>query len=57
MKYYLSFLSFFLIASTSFGQVDTTQKIIPGHTNSPGQEQKPYVILISADGFRWDYAE
>ena len=57
MKYYLSFLSFFLIVSTSFGQVDTTQKIIPGHTNSPGQEQKPYVILISADGFRWDYAE
>jgi predicted AlkP superfamily pyrophosphatase or phosphodiesterase len=56
MKYYLSFLFFFLIASTGFGQVDTTQKIIPDRTNSLQQEQKPYVILISADGFRWDYA-
>ena len=57
MKYYLSFLFFLLITSASFGQVDTTQKIIPGRTNSPEQEQKPYVILISADGFRWDYAQ
>ena len=57
MKYYLSFLFFLLITSTGFGQADTTQKIIPGRTNSPEQEQKPYVILISADGFRWDYAQ
>ncbi|MFI5157542.1 MAG: alkaline phosphatase family protein, partial [Sphingobacteriales bacterium] len=57
MKYYLSFLFFLLIVSTSFAQVDTTQKIIPGRTNSPKQEKKPYVILISADGFRWDYAK
>ena len=57
MKYYLSFLFFLFITSTSFGQVDTTQKIIPGRTNSPEQQQKPYVILISADGFRWDYAQ
>ncbi|WP_158988956.1 ectonucleotide pyrophosphatase/phosphodiesterase [Mucilaginibacter sp. L196] len=57
MKYYLSFLVFLLITSASFGQVDTTQKIIPDRTNSPEQQQKPYVILISADGFRWDYAQ
>ena len=39
-----------------FGQ-DTTQYIIPGRENAPNQEQKPYVILISADGFRYDLAE
>ncbi|MBD1367082.1 alkaline phosphatase family protein [Mucilaginibacter sp. ZT4R22] len=37
--------------------VDTTQQIIPGRKNSIAQQQKPYVILISADGFRWDYAD
>ena len=36
---------------------DTTQKIISGRTNSQEQQQKPYVILISADGFRYDYAQ
>ncbi len=36
---------------------DTTQHIIPGRFNSPEQQQKPYVILISADGFRYDLAD
>ncbi|MEO6314066.1 MAG: ectonucleotide pyrophosphatase/phosphodiesterase [Chitinophagaceae bacterium] len=36
---------------------DTAQKIIPGRANSPAQQEKPYVILISADGFRYDMAE
>src|SRR5574338_438511 len=36
---------------------DTTQKIISGRINSPEQQLKPYVILISADGFRYDYAD
>jgi predicted AlkP superfamily pyrophosphatase or phosphodiesterase len=44
-------------SSNSFGQTDTSQKIIPGRKNSPEQQQKHYVILISADGFRHDYAE
>ena len=39
-----------------FGQ-DTVQKVIPGRVNSIKQQKKPYVILISADGFRWDLAE
>lgn len=56
MKRYLIFIclacSFFVHA-----QPDTTQKIIEGRRNSPGQQQKPYVILISGDGFRYDYAE
>src|SRR5450432_1296841 len=36
---------------------DTIQHIIPGRYNSPGQLKKPYVILISADGFRYDLAD
>ncbi|TFF34421.1 alkaline phosphatase family protein [Mucilaginibacter psychrotolerans] len=36
---------------------DTTQKVIPGRKNSLAQQKKPYVILISADGFRWDYVD
>nr|WP_294944729.1 ectonucleotide pyrophosphatase/phosphodiesterase [uncultured Mucilaginibacter sp.] len=37
--------------------VDTVQKVVPGRRNSLAQQKKPYVILISADGFRWDYAD
>jgi predicted AlkP superfamily pyrophosphatase or phosphodiesterase len=36
---------------------DTAQQIMPGRTNSARQEQKPYVIYISADGFRYDLAD
>lgn len=39
-----------------YGQ-DTTEQIIAGRKNSLAQQQKPYVILISADGFRHDFAE
>lgn len=35
---------------------DTTQKIIEGRKNDKSQLNKPYVILISADGFRSDFA-
>lgn len=38
----------------SFGQ-DTAQRVVSGRANQPGQQDKPYVILISADGFRYDY--
>jgi predicted AlkP superfamily pyrophosphatase or phosphodiesterase len=38
-------------------QADITQHVIPGRHNSKQQEQKPYVILISADGFRYDLAD
>lgn len=38
-------------------QVDTSQRMIKGRKNSPAQQQKPYVILISADGFRYDYLD
>ena len=36
---------------------DTTQRIIAGRSNSAQQQTKPYVILISADGFRYDLAD
>ena len=33
------------------------QRVNPDSRNSVAQQQKPYVILISADGFRYDYAK
>jgi len=36
---------------------DTMQYMIPGRTNHPDQLKKPYIILISADGFRYDLAD
>ncbi|RWY54055.1 alkaline phosphatase family protein [Mucilaginibacter gilvus] len=44
-------------SGVAFAQLDTLQRVIPGRANSAEQQKKPYVILISADGFRWDYAE
>lgn len=53
---------FFLLAclfwqGLAHAQVDTVQRVITGRYNSPAQLEKPYVILISADGFRYDYAD
>ncbi|WP_243745569.1 ectonucleotide pyrophosphatase/phosphodiesterase [Segetibacter sp. 3557_3] len=45
-----------IVFTGALGQ-DTVQQIIPGRTNSITQQQKPYVILISSDGFRADMAE
>jgi len=50
----ITFQLFVLIVS---GQADTSQKVIEGRKNSLEQQQKPYVIMISADGFRYDYAQ
>lgn len=38
-------------------QLDTAQHINKESKNSVAQQKKPYVILISADGFRHDYAQ
>lgn len=52
------FLLFFLCCSIFvWSQPDTIQKIISGRMNSAEQQKKPYVIMISSDGFRFDYAE
>ena len=40
-----------------FSQPDTVQRVIGGRQNSIEQQVKPYVIMISIDGFRHDYAE
>lgn len=53
----LVLFSFFFACSMAAIAQDTTQQIIAGRTNSAEQQDKPYVILISADGFRYDYAE
>jgi predicted AlkP superfamily pyrophosphatase or phosphodiesterase len=57
MKKHVFLLFWLTCAITAFAQVDTIQKIIPGRKNSDEQQNKPYIILISADGFRYDYAE
>ena len=49
----LLLLSFFLF----FAQTDTAQVINLDRKNAVEVISKPYVILISADGFRYDYAE
>jgi len=46
-----------LLVHSASAQVDTVQNVVPDRLNSPEQQQKPYVILISIDGFRWDLAD
>ena len=52
-------IAFFLAPFCCLSQStpDTLQHIIPGRANSPAQQHKPYIILISADGFRYDLAD
>ncbi|MCE4065729.1 ectonucleotide pyrophosphatase/phosphodiesterase [Chryseobacterium gleum] len=48
-----------LISFTTFAQqvnIDTAQVVVPGRQNSTEAQSKPYVIMISTDGFRYDYA-
>lgn len=56
MKKWFSIL-FILSFLFGFSQTDTTQIVVSGRKNSVEAMQKPYVILISADGFRYDYAK
>ncbi len=53
----LIFALLFSVAVSAQAITDSTQLVIPGRANSPRQEKKPYVIYISADGFRYDLAE
>jgi len=46
-----------LLCFEQFHAQDTTQQIISDRSNSTLQQKKPYVILISADGFRYDFAK
>ena len=56
MKLYLFFIAFFVWSLSALAQ-DNEQIITLDRRNSPEQQEKPYIILISADGFRYDYAE
>jgi predicted AlkP superfamily pyrophosphatase or phosphodiesterase len=51
------FLLLILACIDLSAQVDTTQYKVPGRTNHISQQNKPYVILISADAFRYDFAK
>ena len=55
----LASLIWLSVANQVFAQatIDTAQHVNPNTKNSAAQQQKPYVILISADGFRHDYAK
>lgn len=53
----LSALLVLLCPLLIIAQVDITQHVVPGRSNSAEQQKKPYVILISADGFRYDLAD
>lgn len=50
------FLPLFILCGFIYAQ-DSTQHIVPDKLNQPDQLKKPYVILISADGFRYDLAD
>ena len=50
-------LAVLLLPVGALAQVDITQHTVAGRSNSAKQQQKPYVILISADGFRYDLAD
>ena len=51
---FIYFIPFYISAQAL---PDTTQKIITDRLNSSKQKEKPYLILISVDGFRHDYAD
>lgn len=62
MRPILFLLVLFLLAICSFSATsaqitDTDQKTVSGRENDSRQEKKPYVIFISADGFRHDLAD
>jgi predicted AlkP superfamily pyrophosphatase or phosphodiesterase len=48
---------FFVLPCFLFAQPDSSQHIMTGRKNGAAAQQKPYVILISADGFRHDLAD
>jgi len=47
-------LFFFFFSSNA---QDTAQHVVPNRSNNTNQEKQPYVILISADGFRYDLTD
>ena len=52
----LLLLSMLVAPNLLSAQSEFPQRVVADRSNSVAQQQKPYVILISADGFRHDYA-
>lgn len=50
-------LSLSLISPAQQAITDTAQVVIPNRLNNEEAMTKPYVIMISTDGFRYDYAK
>lgn len=59
MKRGLHFLMLLISLTVAAQQkpVDTAQVVIPNRYNTVEAQTKPYVIMISTDGFRYDYAK
>lgn len=57
MKRIFILLATAFLTATGLHAQDTAQLIVEGRKNSASQQTKPYVIMISIDGFRYDYAE
>ncbi|MBC7850874.1 MAG: alkaline phosphatase family protein [Chitinophagaceae bacterium] len=53
----LTVCAFLLLAYCVGRSQDTVQHVQEGRRNSPAHLNSPYVILISIDGFRYDYAD
>src|ERR1019366_4405289 len=45
------------LALASYGQAISPDIVVAHGPNAPQQLSKPYVILVSLDGFRYDYAK
>ena len=57
MRLFFAILFLFsFVSSFSQSKTDTAQVVVPNRSNSPEALSKPYVIMISTDGFRSDYA-
>ena len=57
MKNLLLFIGLLAVFSQSGFAQDLSQQVVAGRVNDASQVNKPYIIYISADGFRNDYAE
>ncbi|MBB1149136.1 MULTISPECIES: ectonucleotide pyrophosphatase/phosphodiesterase [unclassified Myroides] len=58
-KFALSMMTLFLVGVSFTAQAQDVEKqiIIENRKNTDEQQKKPYVILVSLDGFRYDYIE
>lgn len=56
-KHHLVWLFLGILCALGYGQSPTPVLQSVHGPNSPGQESKPYVVLVSLDGFRYDYIE